>query len=227
MKLLCKAILFDLDGVLINSFAVIERHWRKWAGRHQIPFERVNAVLHGRTSAEIIRLVAPHLDPEEEGRLRESEEGMDTDGLQVFEAAPRLLHSLPPDSWAVVTSGNLQTATTRLRYGGLPVPTVLVTAGDVKRSKPAPDGYLLAAQRLGIPPGQCIVIEDAPAGIEAACAAGMRAIAVATTHPPEALEKATFIVRELADLTIKMDENHLWITPNIAGLLEPENYCPD
>ena len=106
MEFICKAILFDLDGVLVNSSAVVERHWKRWADRHHVSFEHLMEVAHGRTSAEIIRIMAPHLDAEREGRIREAQEGIDTDGLEVIPAAYKLLQSLPSHSWAVVTSGN-------------------------------------------------------------------------------------------------------------------------
>ena len=215
MEFICTAILFDLDGVLVNSSLVIKRHWGRWANRHNVSFEHVMEVAHGRTSAEIIRLVAPHLNAEQEGRLREAEEGVDTDGLEVFDSARMLLCSLPSNSWAVVTSGNQRTASTRLRYGDFPTPPVLVTADDVRRGKPDPEAYLLAAQRLGVQPAQCAVIEDAPAGIEAADAAGMRTIAVATTHNPQALSKADFIVREIANVMVKTEGNQFRV------ILEP------
>jgi len=127
MELICKAILFDLDGVLINSSSVVERHWERWAISHDVSFKHVMEVAHGRTSAEIIRLVAPHLDAEQEGRNREAAEGIDTKGLEVYASAYDLLRGLPAGSWAVVTSGNLQTATTRLRYGDFTPPPILIT----------------------------------------------------------------------------------------------------
>jgi sugar-phosphatase len=219
MNLTCTALLFDLDGVLIDSSVVVRRHWQKWAEVHQISFERVMAVAHGRTSVEIIRLIAPHLDAEDEGRRREAVEGVDTDGLKVYSAAQRILRVLPDSRWAVVTSGNPGTALTRLRYGSFPVPPVLITAVDVRQGKPAPEGYLLAAQRLGVLPAQCIVVEDAPAGIEAARAAGMRVIAVTTTHEPQALRLADFILREIADMTVTAsgDQLHIRLEPILAA----------
>lgn len=117
--------------------------------------------------------MAPHLDAEQEGRIREAQEGIDTDGLEAYPGARSLLQSLPPHSWAVVTSGNSRTA-----------------SEDVQLGKPDPEAFLLAAKRLGVQPEECVMIEDASAGIEAARAAGMRVIAVATTHGPEALTQA-------------------------------------
>lgn len=215
MEFICTAILFDLDGVLVDSAKVVTRHWERWASRHDVSSQHVMEIAHGRTSAEIIRLLAPHLDAEQEGRLLEAEEGDDTDGLKVFDSARELLLALPPNAWAVVTSGMQRTAATRLRYGGFPTPPVLVTADDVRRGKPEPEPYLLAAQRLGIQPAQCVVIEDAPVGIAAARAAGMRAIAVLTTHRPDALSQADVIVREIADVMVKTEGRQLRV------ILEP------
>jgi sugar-phosphatase len=117
MELMCSAILFDLDGVLVDSARVVARHWERWASRHGYSSKHVMEFAHGRTSAEVIRLLAPHLNAEQEGHLLETAEGDDTDGLEVFDAARQLLHALPPNSWAVVTSGKQRTAATRLRYG--------------------------------------------------------------------------------------------------------------
>ena len=211
MEFTCTALLFDLDGVLIDSSAVVKRHWQKWADHHHISFEHVMAVAHGRTSIEIIRLVAPHLNAEDEGRRREAEEGIDTNGLKVFQAARKILLSIPDDCWAVVTSGNRRTALTRLRYGAFPIPTVLVTADDVQQGKPAPEAYLLAAQRLGILPSQGVVVEDSPAGIEAARAAGMRVVAVATTHEPQTLSQANVTVRDIGKIAVSDKGDHLRI----------------
>jgi mannitol-1-/sugar-/sorbitol-6-phosphatase len=209
MEFICTAILFDLDGVLVDSSAIVTRHWKRWADRHDVSFEQLTEVMHGRTSAETIRIMAPHLDAEQEGRIREAQEGIDTDGLEVYRAAHELLESLPPDAWAVVTSGSQLTAGTRLRYGGFPTPPILVTAEDVQRGKPDPEAFLLAAKRMGAQPEQCVVIEDAPVGIEAARAAGMRVIAVATTHSPQALAQADTVAHEIANVTVEREGSQL------------------
>ncbi len=209
MKLVCAAILFDLDGVLIDSSTVVKRHWREWASKNRVSFEHLMDIAHGRTSTEIIRLVAPHLNAEEEGRHYEAVEGADTDGLKVFPAARKLLLSIPDGHWAVVTSGKPQTALTRLQYGGCPIPPVLITSDDVQRSKPAPDGYLLAAQRLGVPSSKCIVVEDSPAGVEAGQAAGMKVIAITTTHEPQMISQADIILKSIADMSVKLDGDQM------------------
>jgi len=201
-QLRCDAVIFDLDGVLIDSMAVIERHWRRWAIQHNLDAAEIMRVAHGRRTVETIRLVAPHLNAEVEAVRFEADEAVDTDGLVRIDGAARLVRSLPRGSWAVATSGTRDVAMTRLRYTGLPMPTVLVTADDVKRGKPDPEAYLLASERLGIVPEGCIVVEDAPAGVEAAHAGGMRVIAVATTHGQEKLESANTVVAYLSDIEI-------------------------
>ncbi len=209
MELICTAMLFDLDGVLVDSSVVVNRHWKRWADSHDVCFEHLAEVMHGRTSAGIIRIMAPHLDAEHEGRIREAQEGIDTDGLEAYPGARSLLQALPPHSWAVVTSGNNRTALTRLHYGDFPTPPILVTSEDVQLGKPDPEAYLLAATRLGVKPEKCVVIEDAPAGIAAARAAGMRVIAVATTHGSLALAHAHIIAHAIADVRVETEGDQL------------------
>jgi len=201
-SLQCDAVIFDLDGVLVDSTAAIERHWRQWAAGHGLDPEEIMRVAHGMRTVETIRVVAPHLDAEEEAAYFEASEAADTDGLVEIDGAVRLTQALPEDSWAVATSGSRDIAMTRLTHVGLPVPTVLVTADDVKRGKPDPEVYLLAAERLGVAPERCIVVEDSPAGIEAALAAGMRVVAVATTHAQEELERADVLAMRLSDIKV-------------------------
>lgn len=198
----CDAILFDLDGVLVNSMPVIERQWRLWAAHNQIDMRVIQDVWHGRRAFEIIQIVAPHLDTAAEALIVAAAEAADTEGLQVYPGAHQLLTALPPTQWAIATSGPLAVASTRLGHAALPFPEVFVTGDDVARGKPNPDPYLLAAARLGIPAARCVVIEDAPAGIEAGLAAGAQVIAIASTNPPAELHRATAIVRTLADLRV-------------------------
>jgi sugar-phosphatase len=183
----CSAILFDLDGVLVDSTAYVEQQWRRWAsarGLHPEPFLRV---CHGRRALETIRIAAPHLDAEAEVKAFLPTEVPDPEAIRPLAGASRLLDALPEGTWAVATSGPRITATARLRHAGLPVPPVLVCAEDVTRGKPMPDAYLLAARGLGVVPSDCLVVEDAPAGIQAARAAGMAVVGVGTTHRLEEL----------------------------------------
>ncbi len=221
MDLTCSAILFDLDGVLIDSLAVVRRHWKKWARQHQVPMDRLMEIAHGRTSAEIIRVVAPQLDADAEGRRREEEEGLDTRGLRVYPSARKLLLSIPEGRWGVVTSGRPQTALTRLQFGRLPVPPVLVTADDVQHGKPSPEPYLYGAQRLEVSPSHCIAVEDSPAGIQSGQAAGMKVIAVATTHGPHELGQADYLLRGISAISIHDAGDHLRV------VMIPINELPD
>jgi len=177
----CEAILFDMDGTLVDSTVCVEATWRTWAARHNLDIEKLLQVAHGRQNHETIRLVAPHLEtPEEIDFLVRAEEECQ-DGIVAVPGARDFVHMLPVERWAVVTSAWRRLAEIRLGLAGLPLPAALITADDVKRSKPHPDGYLAAAARLGVEPAECLVFEDAPAGIEAAIAAGMNVVGLKTT----------------------------------------------
>jgi sugar-phosphatase len=198
----CEAILFDLDGVLVDSTVCIKRHWQVWAEKHGLDLQEILAIAHGRRSVDTIRLIAPSLSAESEAQLLEQIEVQDTEGLITLPGAASLLAALAPQSWAVVTSGSRALATARLEAAGLPVPKVLIAAEDVIDGKPHPEGYVKAAQRLGVGPRQCLVIEDAPAGIQAARAAHIPVIAVATTHSPAQLQDADACIPSLEVLSI-------------------------
>lgn len=205
-ELECDAVLFDLDGVLVDSAVCVERHWRRWAAEHDLDRDAIMRVAHGRPTVETIRLVAPHLPAEEEAARLDAGEAFDTDGVLAVEGAVQLVRSLPPDAWAIATSATRDTAMTRLRHTGLLVPSVLVTADDVKHGKPAPEAYLLAAAGLDVRPEKCVVVEDAPAGISAAHAAGIRVVAVATTHSQAELGEADVRAERLTDIRISRSD---------------------
>ena len=202
--LACDAILFDLDGVLIDSSACITRNWAAWAAPHGIDVAAIMAVAHGVRSIETIREVAPHLDAEAEAARLLALEVADTDGVIAMPGAHSLLASLPDGAWTIVTSGNRELAAARLAAVGLPVPAQMVTADDVTQGKPAPEPYLLGARRLGVATDRCLVIEDAPAGIQAGRSAGIRVLGVASTHAPEDLlaNGVTAVANRLADIAV-------------------------
>ena len=206
-SLRCKAILFDLDGVLVNSAELVERTWRAWAARHQLDAEKVIAVAHGRRTVETVRILAPHLMVDAEVAALESGEAVTSDGIYEIPGAREMLDMLPPDRWAIVTSGIRAIAEFRIRQMGLPMPSVMICAEDLSRGKPDPEGYLTAAMRLDQPPKDCIVIEDAPAGIEAAHNAGMRVIAIAATYPADQLQAADLVVERLTDISIVWNQD--------------------
>lgn len=183
----CRAILFDLDGVLVDSTALVEDQWRRWATAKGLQPEPFLRVCHGRRAVETIRLAAPHLDAEAEVAAFQPDHA-DEGTIQPIQGAARLLEALPRGTWAVATSGPRAAAGDRLRRAGLPNPAVLICAEDVAHGKPSPDVYLMAAASLGVSPSECIVIEDAPAGIQAARAAGMAVVGLTTTHSPGELQ---------------------------------------
>lgn len=198
----CAAILFDLDGVLVESRPVVERQWAIWAREHHLDPARVIHFAHGRPTIETIAAFAPHLDAAAEASLMERREIADLDGLRAIPGAADLLGRIPPARWAVVTSGSRDLATTRLRAVALPLPRAMVAAGDIARGKPDPEPYLKGAAALRFQPRECLVIEDSPSGIHAGKAAGMRTIAVPTTFPIAELRHADLLIKRLSDLRL-------------------------
>lgn len=198
----CAAILFDLDGVLVDSTRAVDREWREWAERKGVDGDTIMAIAHGVRTVEVIRRVAPHLDAEAEASAIENHEAGDQSGVTVMPGAANLVQSIPEGRWGVVTSGSRLLATNRLRYCGLPVPKILITSDDVTRGKPHPEPYLKGATQLGFNPADCLVIEDAPAGIESARAAGMKVIGITSTYAADALEHANAVIGKLAQIQV-------------------------
>jgi sugar-phosphatase len=191
----CKAVLFDLDGVLVDSTPAVSRVWTVWARERGLDPEWTVQQAHGRRSIETVRALAPELDAETEDRKIEQMEIDDSEGVVQLPGALQLMASLPPDRYAVVTSATRPLAQARLRYAGLPVPSNMITANDVIHGKPSPEPFLKGAKLLGFAPRDCMVFEDAPAGIASARAAGMRVIALETTYPASELPASNALVR--------------------------------
>jgi sugar-phosphatase len=202
----CDAVLFDLDGVLVDSTACIEATWRHWAERHGLDAAAILHIAHGRRGIEIIQIVAPHLDLATEASILISAEVRASIDARAATGARDVLDALPASRWAIVTSGVRIVAEHRLRHSALPMPRVMVCADEVTHGKPDPEGYLAAAKHLGVAPPDCLVIEDAPPGIAAANAAGMQSIALTTTHPPEALRDAHAVASDLDALTVRITQ---------------------
>ena len=208
----CLAILFDLDGVLVDSTRQVDREWREWAARKGVDGDAIMAIAHGVRTVEVIRRVAPHLDAEAEAAAIESHEASDQRGVVVMPGAVDLVKSIPDGCWGVVTSGTRPLAQNRLRYCGLPVPDVLVTSDDVVNGKPDPEPYLKGAEGLGMQPADCMVIEDAPAGIQSARAGGMKVIGLASTYPVTGLAEADAVARALARISLTVDGDGLCVS---------------
>jgi sugar-phosphatase len=207
----CQAVLFDLDGVLVDSRAVVERTWERWAKRHSIAATDIIAKAHGRRSIETVREIAPELDATAEVRWLEAAELNDEEGLVALPGAEAALSALSDRARAVVTSGGHALAALRMRAAGLAMPSVIVAAEDVVQGKPAPEGYLLAAARLRVSPADCVVIEDTPAGIAAGLNAGASVIALSTTFPASDLRAAGVTVPSLEALRIVVENTCLRI----------------
>jgi sugar-phosphatase len=205
--MLCRAILFDLDGVLVSSIGSVERNWRAWAIMHNLNPQVVLAAIHGRRSEDTIRVIAPHLPLQEEVRRIEAMEIADTADVIPMLGAEKLLSLLPPTSWTVVTSGSRALATARLQAAHLPIPVAFISADDVSRGKPDPEGYLKGAELLSVEPAQCIVIEDQLPGILAAQAGHIPSIAVGPAFSAADRNNADVWISTLESLQIQVGEN--------------------
>jgi sugar-phosphatase len=209
MKISVRGILFDMDGVLVSSLGSVERSWTKWALAHGVDPAVAIQTAHGRRAIESVQFLRPDLDAREEMLRVEDMEVEDNEALETLPGVTRILRSLPPDRWAVVTSATHRLALSRLRAGGIPTPERLVSADQVAQGKPFPEPYLAGAKLLGLPPADCLVIEDSPSGATAGHAAGCRVLATLFSHPLETLNAADWIVRSLADVQISVTADHI------------------
>ncbi|HEU5337200.1 MAG TPA: HAD family hydrolase [Terriglobales bacterium] len=208
MEIACAALLFDMDGVLIDSTPAVARVWGQWARERGFDPAMVVRLAHGRPSLSTVRDLLPNADHEAENREVERREIADLQGVVPLPGAKRLLASLPPDRYAIVTSSTRKLAEVRLRAAGLPIPRFFVTSSDIVRGKPDPEPYLKAAARLQVSPEECIVVEDVPSGIRAGKSAGAHVIAFPTTVASDELCSAG------AD----------WIVDNCEGIqVAPQN----
>jgi mannitol-1-/sugar-/sorbitol-6-phosphatase len=203
----CGAVLFDMDGVLVDSTPAVARVWTSWALEHGLVPDEVVRRAHGRPSLASIIELLPHGDHEAENREVERREIEDVADVVALPGALQLLQSIPPQRWTIVTSATRRLAKVRLRAAGFPVPEHLVTSDDVHRGKPFPDPYLKGAEILGVAPAECVVAEDAASGVRSGKTAGARVLGLLTTSPAEEL------------LAAGVD----WIAENLSALsLEPK-----
>ncbi|UPG86747.1 HAD-IA family hydrolase [Luteibacter aegosomatis] len=188
------ALLFDMDGTLIDSRVVVEKIWKRWCDAHGIDWHDVLPRLHGvRMYDSVKQFTPPGLDVQAEYEKLYAEEVEDVDGIVPIPGAPELLAMLPPDAWTIVTSADTVLAKARLGAAGIAVPPRMVTGEIVTHGKPHPEAYLLGAERMQAEPKDCLVFEDARAGIEAGLAAGARVIAIAGDHPEEVPEGVEWV----------------------------------
>ena len=202
MRIECRGLLFDLDGVLVDSTPAVARVWSAWAVEHGFDPERVVHAAQGRPSIATIRELLPQADAEEEDAIVEERELHDMDGMVALPGSVELLSIFPEDRWGVVTSGTRTLASKRLHTAGLPIPKHFVTASDIRKGKPDPEPYLIGVESLGFPAADCVVVEDAPNGVRSGRAAGARVIALRTTARDEELRAAgaNWIVDNLASV---------------------------
>ncbi|MFI6762849.1 HAD-IA family hydrolase [Micromonospora sp. NPDC050417] len=204
-------VLFDMDGTLVDSTAVVERTWRSFAGRHGLDIAQILAVSHGRRTEETVARFAPAgVDVDAEARRLVAQEVRDTEGIVAVPGAAQLLAALPAGTWALVTSAGRALAEARMVAAGLPLPPVVVSAEDVTAGKPSPEGYLLAAQRLGFAPEQAVVFEDAEAGLLAALASGARTVVVGACAA--AVTEGLDRLPDLRDIRVAHAAGQLWVS---------------
>ncbi|MFF1477735.1 HAD family hydrolase [Streptomyces sp. NPDC058301] len=207
ITLTARALLLDMDGTIVNSDAVVERCWRRWAVEHGLDPEEALKVVHGRQGYATMAVLLPDRPMEQnlaDNRVMLAEEIADTDGVVPVPGAPAFMASLAGLPHALVTSANEPLAQARMGAAGLPMPTVRVTAERVGASKPDPEGFLKGAAELGFAPADCIVFEDSEAGIQAGLAAGMRVIGVG---PRAAAHAPTAHVEDLTHVTLTAERN--------------------
>jgi sugar-phosphatase len=203
-RISCAGLLFDMDGVLVDSTPAVARVWTRWAARHGFDAAEVVHRAHGRPSITTVREYLPNGDHLGENKEIERDEVTDLDGVVPLPGALELLSALPRGRWTIVTSCSRRLAEVRLKTSGLPRPEVFVTSSDIQKGKPAPDPYLKGAEVLGVSPRDCVVVEDAPAGVRSGKAAGARVIALRTTMTERELwdAGADWVVRDCAAITL-------------------------
>ena len=210
-EVFCDALLFDMDGVLIDSTKAVARVWHQWALERGFDPEKTIRRAHGRPSLATVREYLPHADHDAENREVERREMADLDGVVALPGAIELLSALPPHRWTIATSCTRPLAEIRLRAAGLPIPAQMVTSNDVAKGKPDPEPYLKAAAVLGFESSRCVVVEDAPAGVRAGRASGARVIGFTTVlQPAELLEAGPdWLVSDCSGIVLKKADTEL------------------
>ena len=218
----CKAILFDMDGTLVDSTQVVELVWGGWAARHKIPLEDVLSFSHGRPTIATLEHFLPGRDHSEEleelSRFGETQ----TEGIVAVPGAAEVLHTLQKQNhpWAIVTSAWRKLAETRVIAAGLPLPKVIVPVDEIRNGKPDPEGFLHAAEQLGVAPAECIVFEDTRPGIDAGLSAGTQVVGLLTTYSAQELRHQP-LIGDFRDVAIRREDEFLKIELSDQSLGEP------
>jgi mannitol-1-/sugar-/sorbitol-6-phosphatase len=213
MQIIVDAVLFDLDGTLVDSTGSVDRSWRKLADRLGIEFESLHGSYHGVPSRQTLARLMAGSTLEEIAEVNDwlaDVEASDVGGVVPIPGAIDLLNALPADRWAVVTSGTYRLASGRIAAAGLPMPKELITADDVSMGKPDPDPYILAARRLGFEPRRCLVVEDAPAGVASGLASGATVLGLRTTHTELGIPTVT----DLTEVQMIVDGSRIGVSIN-------------
>ena len=208
--IVARAVLFDMDGTLVDSRAKVEQVWHRWCARHDIDPARVMAIQHGARSADTMQRVAPRLDIAAESAWMDAQEAADCAGIVEVRGASTLLAQIPASRWTIDTSAGRATALARLAHCDIPIPATMVCADDVTAGKPAPEIYRMAAARIGFAAADCLVFEDAPAGVASALAAGCAVIQLGGEQAFDIRIKA--VVPDLAAVRVKHDGDRLIFT---------------
>jgi len=212
VQIFCKAVLFDMDGILISSLASVERSWTKWALLRGVDPETAIRAAHGCRAIETVAQLRPDLDSEAELKLIEEIELADGEGLGALPGVHELLNGLPENRWTVVTSATERLACLRLAASGVPVPQRIIHAGSVTEGKPNPAPFLAGAALLGFAPEECVVFEDSASGVTAGRAAGCTVVATPFSHSIALLRDAHYLVEDLTGVTVT-------VLPGDEGLL--------
>jgi sugar-phosphatase len=209
---MAEALLFDLDGTLVDTTVAVESAWRWAADQLDVPFSRIEPYIHGIPADQALGRAIPHLDEFSKKRLGTEILTRQADAASPVSPMPGaldLLAELPPERWAIVTSGDVMLARSSMKKAGLPEPAVLITADDINDGKPHPEPFILAMERLGVSAAGCIAVEDSPAGISSSVAAGVRVVGVGTTFADDLLGDATWLIPRLASLGCSRQDDQI------------------